>query len=124
MNLLLLPLLFLFAVPQDPPKKKGLAKGAIALGDKGQGRSKRIPGGSEHEFRGVSFDLPKGWTFTASDDGAEIAPKGANQKGQVEEKYTLIHDGDLHALDGDEIKESVQELADAVQDGLKAQKPE
>jgi hypothetical protein len=121
-------LLLSFVVPvlaQDPPRKKGgLAKGAITLGDKAESKAQRIPDGTEHEFLGVRFDLPKGWTFAAGDEGAELKPPGGNAKGPVQEKYALIHDDELLSLDGEAIAESVQELADAVQEGLTKEKPQ
>ncbi|MCC6669610.1 MAG: hypothetical protein IT458_01000 [Planctomycetes bacterium] len=123
MNTILLGLVLLSAVTlQDPDAKAPsgrLAKAAAALGAQ-EGKARRIAGGSEHTFAGVSYDLPRGWSPKAGADGTELVPPGATPGGVLEEKYMLLRVEDLDALEGEDADDAVQELADAVHEGLEA----
>lgn len=91
-------------------------------------RAKKIPGGSAQSYRGVSFDLPKGWRAAPLPDeilpGAKsLTPEGANPGGVIEEAYVLIGDPASPSIDGEDFPQGVEKLLAAVQPGLERQGP-
>ena len=105
-------------LPQDTaPRKKGFARGALELSQDAS-KAQRIPGGTEHGYQGALLDLPKGWRFVSNENGAELIAPPANRNAVTDEKFLLVHDPELTALDGAAIESSIQELVDVLQAGL------
>lgn len=72
--------------------------------------ARRIPGGKEVRFHGVTFDLPANWWLQSIANGlVYFAPKGANRD-DCEEIYVLGGDPSVRSLDGEAAARSVDRM--------------
>lgn len=107
---------FCILLPQETsPRSRGFSKGLPRV-DQEASQARRIPGGTEQTFQGALFDLPKGWRCVANQGAVELVfPAFDATRGG--DRYFLVHDPELVALDGAAITASIQEFMDSVQPG-------
>lgn len=86
-------------------------------GDAGGGAVRRIAGGQEIRFQGVTFDLPASWRSQAGNGGMQLVPEGANPNGVLEEMYLLGGDPAVRSLAGDDAEQSILQSIEQIQPG-------
>lgn len=86
-------------------------------GESGSASGRRIAGGKEVRFQGVTFDIPAHWTAQAGEGGMQLAPDGANQSGVLEEMYLLGGDPAVRSLAGDEAEQSIRQSVEQLLPG-------
>lgn len=94
-------------VAQDAPTKPAAKDGP------------RLPGGTPTDWKGMTFDLPKGWTTKPGDDGAlGVLPPDFGKSGILDEIYVFAGDGSVRSLDAADLAAKVQQALDEIQPGL------
>ena len=78
---------------------------------------RRIAGGKEVQFAGVTFDVPATWSTQAGDGGMRLTPQGANASGTLEELYLLTGDRALRSLDGEQVESTILQVVEQLQPG-------
>lgn len=83
-----------------------------------ESKAKRIPGGTQQKYQGITFDLPKGWSTKTTSDGTFLVPEDANQGGIVEELYILAHDKNHKTIEGEGFDKAVEDTVTKLQPGV------
>ena len=73
---------------------------------------RRIAGGKETRYQGVTFDLPAHWQAQQNEGGLQLTPNGANASGLLEEMYLLGGEPGVRSLTGPEAERSIQQSVD------------
>ena len=78
-----------------------------------------IAGGTSHQFQGVAFDLPRGWTLQVVQGVTALSPTGA----APDEGHLLISNPASRKLDGAEVEAAVDQTTRSFQPAAQRQGP-
>ncbi len=95
---------------------------AAGCGRDGSSEVRRIEGGTAVRWRGMSFDIPRGWTSTEKGDGLVLIPEGWSAA-NADELYLLGADPTIHSVDGPEADAAVERMVAQMGGSLAPQGP-
>lgn len=104
-----LTLLLAAALAAGCGKDSGSSPGSSSGGSS----AKRISGGQEQRFGGVTFDIPGSWKSQLNEGKLLVMPGDANASGMLEELYGFVNDPSIRSLDGPQVEQMAREFAGA-----------